>query len=153
MLLADRFHSGDAEAFARLWHAYEGHRNRPDDREAVTRANWAALMAGDGRLKAFALRDADSGEVVGFALYVFHFCTKSPRDECYLNDLFVAETHRGRGGGRALLDALVRECEEREIIRLTWVTEKDNRIARKLYDHYCAGREWVRYKMMIGSER
>ena len=49
----------------------------------------------------FALGGYIDGKLVGFAHYLFHRSTWAPHRYCYLEDLFVAETARGRGVGRA----------------------------------------------------
>jgi GNAT superfamily N-acetyltransferase len=59
-------------------------------------------------------------EVVGFALYFRSYSTFLARPGIYLEDLFVLESHRGRGIGRALLARLAAIAVERECGRLEW---------------------------------
>ena len=111
--------------------------------------NLRALL--DGRLYGFALRN-NCGEAVGFALYVFHFCTKSPQEECYLNELYVEPDSRGKGGGKQLLDAVLLECRQKNVYRITWLTEPENHAAIKLYEKFGQGSAWVRYKLVLNEE-
>lgn len=75
-----------------------------------------------------ALRDGDSraliaewaGEPCGFALYFFNFSTFLGRRGLYLEDLFVRESHRGKGLGKALLARLAAIAVERQCGRLEW---------------------------------
>jgi GNAT superfamily N-acetyltransferase len=55
---------------------------------------------------AHALVAEDDGEVVGFALWFATFSTFVGRAGIWLEDLFVQPAARGRGHGRALLEAL-----------------------------------------------
>jgi GNAT superfamily N-acetyltransferase len=53
-----------------------------------------------------------------------------------LEDLFVDETIRGQGIGRALIDAVLDEAKKRGCSRVYWNTDETNQTARKLYDTY-----------------
>jgi GNAT superfamily N-acetyltransferase len=75
-----------------------------------------ALEAGDAR----ALIAEWAGEACGFALYFFNFSTFLGRRGIYLEDLFVKESHRGKGIGKALLARLARLAVEKECGRLEW---------------------------------
>lgn len=60
------------------------------------------------------------GEVVGFALFFANFSTFVGRPGLYLEDLFVRESHRGRGIGKALLLHLAGIARERDYGRMEW---------------------------------
>lgn len=60
------------------------------------------------------------GEPCGFALYFFNFSTFLGKRGIYLEDLFVRESHRGKGAGKALLAALARLAVEEGCPRLDW---------------------------------
>ena len=51
-----------------------------------------------------------------------------------LNDLYVAEHHRGEGVGRGLIEASAEIARKRGAHQLQWVTAPDNKIAQRLYD-------------------
>ena len=61
------------------------------------------------------------GQVVGFALWFLNYSTWTGRHGIYLEDLFVDESVRGHGYGKALLTELGRVCAERGYQRLEWV--------------------------------
>jgi GNAT superfamily N-acetyltransferase len=67
--------------------------------------------------------------------------------DCYLEDLFVDASARGKGVGRALLDDLVALCKARGWTRLYWHTEETNATARKLYDSYVESDGHIRYRI------
>jgi GNAT superfamily N-acetyltransferase len=75
------------------------------------------LFARRGAEVVFAEED---GKPVGFALFFHNFSTFLGRRGIYLEDLYVEETSRGRGYGRALLAFLARLAVERGCGRLEW---------------------------------
>jgi GNAT superfamily N-acetyltransferase len=60
------------------------------------------------------------GEPVGFALWFYNFSTFRGRHGIYLEDLYVRESARGRGIGKALLSRLAARCREEGLTRLEW---------------------------------
>jgi GNAT superfamily N-acetyltransferase len=60
------------------------------------------------------------GEPVGFALWFYNFSTFRGRHGIYLEDLFVRDTMRGRGIGKALLSRLAERCLDEGLTRLEW---------------------------------
>jgi GNAT superfamily N-acetyltransferase len=59
-------------------------------------------------------------EPVGFALYFRNFSTFLGQPGIYLEDLFIAPEHRGKGIGKALLIRLAQIAIERGYGRLDW---------------------------------
>ena len=78
----------------------------------------------------------DDGLIVGFTTYSLQNSTWSEGGHCYLEDLFVDSTVRGKGVGRALIDYVKSYAIENKCSRLYWNTDEDNSTARKLYDTY-----------------
>lgn len=60
------------------------------------------------------------GDVVGIALWFLTYSTWTGRHGIWLEDLFVYESERGRGYGRALIATLAAVCVERGYSRLEW---------------------------------
>jgi GNAT superfamily N-acetyltransferase len=85
------------------------------------------------------------GSLIGIAHYFFHPTCWSGQ-VCYLQDLFVAETARGRGAGRALIEAVAEAARDRGAIRLYWHTQQDNATARVLYDKVARFTGFIRYE-------
>lgn len=56
----------------------------------------------------------------GFALWFYNYSTFRGRAGIYLEDLFVDETMRGKGIGKALLKHLARRCVKEGLPRLQW---------------------------------
>jgi GNAT superfamily N-acetyltransferase len=59
-------------------------------------------------------------EVVGFALWFLNFSTWEGVHGIYLEDLYVEPGHRGRGFGKALLQALAEIAVQRGYARFEW---------------------------------
>ncbi len=59
-------------------------------------------------------------EAVGFALFFYNFSTFLGRAGLYLEDLYVKESHRGKGYGKAILQELARLAVARGCGRLEW---------------------------------
>jgi GNAT superfamily N-acetyltransferase len=70
--------------------------------------------------KAFALIAETGGEPVGFALYFFNFSTFLGKHGLYLEDLYVRESRRGEGAGKALLARLAQIALENDCGRMEW---------------------------------
>lgn len=75
---------------------------------------------------AFVLFAEIEGKAVGFAIYFLTFSSFLARPGIWLDDLYVDESARGRGAGKALLAHLAKIAEERGYGRVEWVTAADN---------------------------
>jgi len=114
--------------------------------EERNRAFFRRFLApsGDGML----LGARGGGELIGYACLYWHFSSLSAAETVLMNDLFVSETARGRGAGRALIEASAAVARERGATHLQWATAPDNLIAQRLYDSTGAERsEWVEYEL------
>jgi len=89
-------------------------------------------------------------ELVGYACLYWHFTSLVPAETVLLNDLHVAETQRGKGIGRALIEASAEIARKRGAHHLEWATQPDNKAAQRLYDKTGAERsEWVEYELPL----
>jgi GNAT superfamily N-acetyltransferase len=89
-------------------------------------------------------------ELVGYACLYWHFTSLVPAETVLMNDLFVAESRRGAGIGRALIEASAGVARERGAHHLEWATAPDNASAQRLYDSTGAERsEWVEYELRL----
>lgn len=116
--------------------------------EAVTAsASDFASAIGDGAAHVL-IAEWDSAPC-GFALYFHNFSTFLGRRGVYLEDLFVEETHRGRGIGKALLARLARIASEQNCGRLEWQVLDWNAPAIAFYKSLGAAAmdEWTVYRV------
>jgi GNAT superfamily N-acetyltransferase len=90
------------------------------------------------------------GRILGYACLYWHFSSLEAMETVLLNDLFVTEEARGRGVGRALIEATAEIARERGAPYVEWSTAPDNRTAQRLYDTTGANRaEWVSYELWV----
>ena len=140
--------TADALGWRSLWDGYLAFYG-VEIPEEVTQKTFTRLTAeGAGMQGLIALED---GQPVGFAHLILHLCTWDIRPSCYLEDLFVLESARGRGVGGALLDRVVSFAKEASIGRVYWHTAATNAPARRLYDQYVTADGFVRYRMAIAD--
>ena len=81
--------------------------------------------------------------------YIFHRSTWSIGDYCYLQDLFTAETARGKGAGRALIEAVYARAREAGASRVYWLTHERNETARALYDKLADRPGFIQYRKLF----
>ncbi|MCU0828734.1 MAG: GNAT family N-acetyltransferase [Tabrizicola sp.] len=136
----------DESAFRALWGQYLAF-YQVDLAPAVTTATWARLMNPTSPVKA-RLAEVE-GQVQGFAIHLHHPSTWVATEDCYLEDLYVAESARGQGLGRALIDDLISLARAKGWARLYWHTNADNTRARALYDQYVASDGHIRYRLRL----
>ena len=135
----------DEAAWRGLWAQYLAF-YRVDLAPSITDFTWVRLMDAGSPLKA---RLTVQEAVVGFAVHQHHPSTWVMGDDCYLEDLFVAEAERGLGAGRALFEDLQRVAAARGWQRLYWHTDQDNVRARTLYDKFAPTDGHVRYRLHL----
>ena len=76
----------------------------------------------------------DGDRAVGFATFVLHRSTWARAHYLYLEDLFVTESARGTGVGRALVEHVIEIGRHNGCERVYWVTQEGNTAARAVYD-------------------
>jgi GNAT superfamily N-acetyltransferase len=125
----------DYDAWRPLWDGYNAFYGREGTTalpEAITAATWRRFF--DPTEPVFALVATDARGVLGLAHYLFHRSTTKIETVCYLQDLFTAETARGQGIGRALIQAVYARAKESGAGRVYWHTKATNATARALYE-------------------
>lgn len=97
------------------------------------------------------LLGAYEGEaLVGFGCFYRHKSSLSATNVVLMNDLFVDETARGKGAGRALIEAGQDLAREWGASHLTWSTAPDNKTAQALYDTFDVEKgTWLEYEIKI----
>jgi GNAT superfamily N-acetyltransferase len=114
----------------------------------------------DGRNRAFFARFATpseagvllgawvDGSLAGFACVYWSFSSVRAAGIGLMNDLFVAEVARGRGMGRALIEAAADATRRRGFHHLEWYTAPDNTTAQRVYNATGATRStWLGYEL------
>jgi GNAT superfamily N-acetyltransferase len=90
------------------------------------------------------------GRLVGYACLYWHFSSTRAKETVLMNDLYVEESARGQGVGRALIEATAEVARERGAASIEWSTAPDNHTAQRLYDSTGAERsEWFSYELRV----
>jgi GNAT superfamily N-acetyltransferase len=89
------------------------------------------------------------GKLTGIVQYLFHRSTWTPGNYCYLQDLFVSESARGRGVGRALIEAVYDKAKAAGASRVHWLTQTGNSQARILYDQVADDSGFMQYRKLL----
>ncbi|MGI0115577.1 N-acetyltransferase family protein [Zooshikella sp. RANM57] len=116
------------------------------------------VVATEDKLKATLFGEHPAAEVIiaflgeepaGFALYFSSYSTFLAQPGMYLEDLYVNETLRGHGIGKALLRQLAQIAQSRNYGRLEWSVLNWNQPAINFYESIEAKPqdEWTVYRL------
>jgi GNAT superfamily N-acetyltransferase len=115
--------------------------------EDVTALTWSRLH--DPAEPMFVLGGYVGGRLTGIVHYLYHRSCWTAGNYCYLQDLFVAGDARGRGLGRALIEAVYREARAAGASRVYWLTQETNHTARALYDRLADRPGFIQYRKLF----
>ena len=104
------------------------------DRVVATEERLRRTLFGNPRFAEVLIAEED-GQPAGFALFFHNYSTFLGQPGIYLEDLFVRESMRGRGIGRALLARLARIARDRGCGRLEWAVLDWNAPSIAFYRH------------------
>ena len=112
----------------------------------MTEFLWTRLMDPGDQPHGLVALDRDRDRVIGIVHYHFHLSTWSVAGNCYLEDLFIDPAVRGKGAGRALIEAVYRAADARGVSRVYWHTQEFNTQARMLDDKVATLTPFVQYR-------
>ena len=121
----------DRAAWDRLWQGYLDFYKEALD-PAISDLTFERLI--DENHPFFGLVAEQDGQIIGLVNCLAHASTWSRHGYCYLEDLFVAQTARGSGAGRALIEAVYARADQMNLDRVYWLTDNTNTTAQTLYD-------------------
>lgn len=136
--------AADEAEWRRLWRAYLAfyQTERP---EPVLATTFARLLSGKPNEFSGFLAVLD-GRPVGLVHYLFHRTCWAVEDICYLQDLYADPEVRGRGIGRALIEAVYAAADRHGAATVYWMTQDFNATARRLYDRIGVLTPFVKYQ-------
>ena len=139
----------DKDQWLKLWAGYlEFYKSSISPEQ--TELTWKRLVNNEQKMFGFV---AESEEVViGFTHCLFRPSTWTETDYCYLEDLFVDPSIRGKGVGRALMEKVIELAKEKNSKRVYWTTQEFNKTARILYDSITPVSEFVQYRLPINQQ-
>lgn len=111
---------------------------------SIIEATWRNILDGSVPIHGFGAWLDD--RLVGFTHVVLHPNTWDTTECCYLEDLYVDESMRGQGVGRALIEHVYGFANQKNCNRVYWVTQESNNSARLLYDSMATKTDMVQYR-------
>ncbi|HET8611949.1 MAG TPA: GNAT family N-acetyltransferase [Sphingomonas sp.] len=140
----------DHDRWLPLWEGYNAFYGRSGptalDPE-ISSTTWARFF--DAYEPVHALVAERDGELIGLAHYLFHRSTTAIAPLCYLQDLFTNEAARGRGVGRALIEAVYERARNAGCPRVYWQTHETNHMAMALYDRLAERSGFLVYRRIF----
>ncbi|MEM7718866.1 MAG: GNAT family N-acetyltransferase [Pseudomonadota bacterium] len=85
------------------------------------------------------------GTPVGLTHFLFHRHGWKIENVCYLQDLYAVPEMRGRGVGRALIEAVYERADAAGAPGVYWLTQEFNSAARHLYDRIGTVTPFIKY--------
>ena len=134
----------DRGAWQKLWTAYlEFYKSTvPDEVYDVT---FARLLGDDPQDYTCLVAEVD-GQLVGLTHYVFHRHNWRIENVVYLQDLYAVPEARGKGVGRALIEAVYEAADAAGCPSVYWTTQDDNHTAQQLYDRIASKTNFIKYQ-------
>jgi GNAT superfamily N-acetyltransferase len=133
-----------------LWEGYNAFYGRAGETALpaeVTQMTWSRFF--DAYEPMHALVAEASGNLLGLAHFLYHRNTTQIAPTCYLQDLFTAEEARGKGVGRALINAVYQQARLDGSPRVYWQTHETNQVAMQLYDTLAEKSGFIIYRKVL----
>lgn len=140
----------DHDRWLPLWHGYNtfyGRSGATALAPEITAATWERFF--DPYEPVFALVAEQDGLLLGLTHYLLHRSTTSLLPSLYLQDLFTPAEARGKGVGRALIEAVYDAARAQGLPRVYWQTHETNETAMKLYDRIADKSGFLVYRKLI----
>lgn len=134
----------DYAQWAELWRGYLTfyETTLPED---VYRSSFDRMLGDDPR-DFNGMLALDGDRPVGLVHYLFHRHGWKVEEVCYLQDLFTLPDMRGRGVGRALIEAVYDAADAYGAPLVYWLTQDFNASARILYDQIGTLTPFIKYQ-------
>lgn len=141
----------DHDAWRHRYRQYAVFYDAPMD-DAILDRTWSWLMQPAHPVEGI-VAVLENGDLAGLAHYRAVPDPLLGQDAGFLDDLFVAATHRNQGIGHRLIAAVASIARARAWPLLRWITAHDNAQARRLYDAIAQETPWVTYELNpVGRE-
>lgn len=140
----------DFDQWLPLWDGYNAFYGRSGAtalRVEITMMTWSRFF--DSYEPVHALVAESTGGLIGLVHYIFHRNTTMLGPTCYLQDLFTSEKSRGKGIGRALIEAVYEQARLAGSPRVYWHTHETNSTAMRLYDQVAERSGFVLYRQQL----
>ncbi|MDF0598215.1 GNAT family N-acetyltransferase [Psychromarinibacter halotolerans] len=133
----------DRDDWQRLWTAYLTFYESSVPAE-VYDVSFTRLLGNDPHDFHGLLAEVD-GKPCGLVHYLYHRHMWKTENVCYLQDLYADPDVRGRGVGRALIEAVYAAADAAGAPTVYWLTQEFNTEARRLYDRIGTLTPFIKY--------
>jgi GNAT superfamily N-acetyltransferase len=91
----------------------------------------------------------EDGKAIGYSVYFYNYSTWLGKNGIYLEDLYVNESKRGKGAGKAMIKYLAKKAINENCGRFEWACLDWNTPSREFYESLgaVAQTEWVGYRL------
>lgn len=138
--------AADHAAWLPLWQGYQRFYNAEIAVETTTLTWQRFLDPTEPMHAALAWQD---GRAVGLVHFIYHRSCWTVGDYCYLQDLFVDGTLRGRGIGRQLIEQVYAQAHAAGATRVHWLTHESNSSAMQLYERIAERSGFLQYRKTL----
>ncbi|PWU25397.1 MAG: N-acetyltransferase [Candidatus Rokuibacteriota bacterium] len=125
----------------------------PSDEDLVGMVH-AIVAASENEAFLLVATDEEHDDIVGFAASGWKWSSLRGSRIVVLEDLFVADSARGRGHADALIEATAAIARRHGAPAVTWLTAPDNHRAQAVYDRSGArSSPFLEYELDLGIDR
>lgn len=135
--------TADRADWTRLWTAYLAFYETELAAE-IHETTWRRLFEASAFEPKGMLAFVD-GRPVGLVHVIQHRTCWSQANNLYLQDLYADADMRGKGIGRALIEAAYAKADAAGIRNVYWMTKEDNAVGRRLYDRVARRTGFIEY--------
>ena len=133
-----------------LWEGYNAFYGRSGETALpaeITQLTWSRFF--DAHEPMHAMVTENDGQLLGLVHYLYHRSTIMSGPICYLADLFTNEAARGKGIGRALIEAVYEQARLAGSSRVYWQTHETNVTAMELYNKVAERSGFLVYRRQL----
>jgi GNAT superfamily N-acetyltransferase len=133
-----------------LWNGYNAFYGRSGPTALsvkITQTTWERFFNPEEPVHALVAEEG--GHLFGLTHYIFHRSTTAIEPICYLQDLFTAQSARGKGIGRALINAVYDQARLANSPRVYWQTHETNATAMVLYNQVADRSGFLVYRKQL----
>ena len=91
----------------------------------------------------------EGAQMLGIVHMIFHRSCWTEAPYCYLQDLFTVAEARGKGVGRALIEAVYAAAKLEGANRVHWLTNETNAEAMVLYNKVADRTGFLQYRKIL----
>ena len=146
MVLIRPLELSDRDQWASLWTGYLTFYKTtlPPEQFDLT---WSRLHDANEPMRALGAFEGE--QMLGIVHMIFHRSCWTAGPYCYLQDLFTVAEARGKGVGRALIEAVYASAKLEGANRVHWLTNETNAEAMVLYNKVADRTGFLQYRKML----